>query len=144
MGIARIQANAKGVTLHAAFAPEDIEVVGDTIQLQQVVLNLIFNGIDAVSARPEALRNIVVSTSLTSNGFGELSISDSGAGIAKENLDRIFEPFFTTKDDGMGVGLSLCRTIIEAHNGSIWGGNGLAGGAVFRFCLPLANGGHSP
>jgi signal transduction histidine kinase len=58
-------------------------------------------------------------------------------------LDRIFDPFFTTKENGMGVGLSLCRTIIEAHNGSIWGGNGLAGGAVFRFSLPLANGGNS-
>jgi signal transduction histidine kinase len=144
MGIAQIQANAKGVTLHAALSPEEIEVVGDTIQLQQVVLNLVFNGIDAVSARPEPFRNIVVSTARVSNQFCEVSISDSGPGIAKENVDHIFEPFFTTKDNGMGVGLSLCRTIIEAHNGSIWGGNGLAGGAVFRFCLPLANGGHSP
>jgi signal transduction histidine kinase len=141
IGIARIQANAKGVTLHAACSPGDIEVIGDTIQLQQVVINLVFNAIDAVSARPEVFRNIVVSTSLASNKFGEISVSDSGPGIPKENLDRIFEPFFTTKDNGMGVGLSLCRTIIEAHNGSIWGGNGLAGGAVFRFCLPVANGG---
>jgi signal transduction histidine kinase len=141
IGIARIQANSKGVTLHASFAPQKIEVVGDTIQLQQVVLNLIFNGIDALNGRPHGLRDVVVSTSLASNGLGEVSVSDSGSGIPTEDLERIFNAFFTTKDNGMGVGLSLCRTIIEAHKGSIWGGNGLAGGAVFRFCLPVANGG---
>ncbi len=143
LDIARIQAKAKGATLHAALAPEKIEVVGDTIQLQQVFINLIFNGIDAVNARKDGLRDIVISTSLASNRFAEVSVSDCGPGISKENLERIFNPFFTTKDNGMGVGLSLCRTIIEAHNGSIWGGNGLAGGAVFRFCLPLANKGKS-
>ncbi|HZO84418.1 MAG TPA: ATP-binding protein, partial [Verrucomicrobiae bacterium] len=140
INIARIQANAHGVTLHAALAPADIDVVGDTVQLQQVFLNLIFNGIDAVSARANGYHDIVISTSLASNKFAEVSVSDSGPGISKENLERIFNPFFTTKDNGMGVGLSLCRTIVEAHNGAIWGGNGLAGGAVFRFCLPLANG----
>ena len=139
MNIARIQANARGVTLHAALAPGEIEVVGDTVQLQQVFLNLIFNGIDAVSGHASGHRDIVISTALASNKFGEVSVSDSGPGISKENLERVFNPFFTTKDNGMGVGLSLCRTIVEAHNGSIWGENGLAGGAVFHFCLPLAN-----
>lgn len=137
--IARIQANAHGVTLHAALAPREIEVVGDTVQLQQVFLNLIFNGIDAVSGRASGGRDIVISTSLASGKLAAVSVSDSGPGISKENLEHIFDPFFTTKDTGMGVGLSLCRTIVEAHNGSIWGGNGLAGGAVFHFCLPRAN-----
>jgi len=139
MNIARIQANARGVTLHAALAPGEIEVVGDTVQLQQVFLNLIFNGIDAVSGNASGHRDIVISTAFASNKFAEVSVSDSGPGISKENLERVFNPFFTTKDNGMGVGLSLSRTIVEAHNGSIWGGNGLAGGAVFHFSLPLAN-----
>jgi signal transduction histidine kinase len=139
MDIARIQANARGVTLHAALAAGEIEVVGDTVQLQQVFLNLIFNGIDAVSGRSSGGRDIVVSTSLASEELAAVSVSDSGPGISNENLEHIFDPFFTTKDTGMGVGLSLCRTIVEAHNGSIWGGNGLTGGAVFRFCLPRAN-----
>ena len=129
----------RGVTLHAALSPREIEVVGDTVQLQQVFLNLIFNGIDAVSARASGAREIVISTHLRRDQFAEVSVSNSGPGIPKGRLEYIFNPFFTTKDNGMGVGLSLCETIVEAHNGSIWGGNGLAGGAVFHFSLPLAN-----
>jgi signal transduction histidine kinase len=135
--IAEIQAHANDITLHASLAPSELPVVGDPIQLQQVFLNLVINGIDAVNGSPRGRRDIVISTAPADDYFVEASVSDSGPGISKENLDRIFNPFFSTKESGMGVGLSLCRTIVEAHNGEIWVGNGMAGGAVFRLRLPL-------
>jgi signal transduction histidine kinase len=139
MDIAMIQANASNVTVHPALTPEALDVTGDKIQLQQVVLNLVINGIEAVKGRPAAQRNVVVSTSCPDGKFVEVTVSDSGPGIATENLPRVFDPFFSTKENGMGMGLSLCRTIIEAHNGAIWAENGLAGGAAFHFRLPLVN-----
>jgi C4-dicarboxylate-specific signal transduction histidine kinase len=139
MEIAGIQAHAHGVSLHVALAVESLPVFGDSIQLQQVFLNLVLNGIEAVKGDGTAYRDIVVSTSLVEGRLAEASVSDSGQGIAVENLERVFQPFFSTKENGMGVGLSLCRTIIDSHSGSIWAANGMAGGAVFRFRLPLAN-----
>jgi signal transduction histidine kinase len=139
MDIATIQANASNVTVHSALTPEALDVTGDKIQLQQVFLNLIINGIEAVKGRPAAQCNVVVSTSCPDGKFVEVTVSDSGPGIATENLPRVFDPFFSTKENGMGMGLSLCRTIIEAHSGAIWAENGLAGGAAFRFRLPLVN-----
>jgi C4-dicarboxylate-specific signal transduction histidine kinase len=137
--IAGIQAHARGVALHVALTPGSLPVVGDSIQLQQVFINVILNGIDAVGGRMPAYRDIVISTSLAKGDFAEVSVSDSGPGIAEENFERVFEPFFSTKQNGMGVGLSLCRTIIQSHSGSIWASNGIAGGAIFHFRLPLAN-----
>src|SRR6185436_16071332 len=100
---------------------------------------LVINGIDAVNGSPRGRRDIVVSTSYPDGRFVEASVSDSGPGISKENIDHIFDPFFSTKENGMGVGLSLCRTIVEAHDGQIWAGNGVAGGAVFGLRLPPKN-----
>jgi signal transduction histidine kinase len=117
------------VVLHAA------TTVG--IQLQQVILNLIVNAIDAMSDVPSFSRKIVVQTAHMPD-CAEVIVSDTGPGIPPEKLRQVFEPFFTTKEGGMGIGLSIVRTIVEAHKGRIVAENAAGGGAVFRVTLPLA------
>jgi signal transduction histidine kinase len=115
---------------------EALPVLGDRIQLQQVILNLVMNGIDAMSDMPSEDRIISIRTSRLEN-FAQLSIADSGPGIPEDKLKEIFEPFFTSKVEGMGMGLSIARTIIEAHHGLVWAENRDHGGATFRVSLPL-------
>ena len=118
--------------------PNALPILGDRIQLQQVILNLVMNGIDAIRDTPSENRIISIRTSRVEN-FAELSVSDRGPGISDDKLKEIFEPFFTSKAEGMGMGLSIARTIVEAHNGRIWAENQIGGGAVFRVSLPLAS-----
>ena len=118
--------------------PDALPILGDRIQLQQVILNLVVNGIDAMKDTPSENRIISIRTSRVEN-FAELSVSDRGHGIPEDKLKEIFEPFFTSKAEGMGMGLSIARTIVEAHNGRIWAENQIGGGAVFRVSLPLAS-----
>jgi signal transduction histidine kinase len=118
--------------------PTALPVLADRIQLQQVILNLVMNGIDAMRDTPSENRIISIRTSRVEN-FAELSVSDRGPGISDDKLKEIFEPFFTSKAEGMGMGLSIARTIVEAHNGRIWAENQIGGGAVFRLSLPLAS-----
>ena len=118
--------------------PDALPILGDRIQLQQVVLNLVVNGIDAMRDTPSENRIISIRTSRVEN-FAELSVSDRGHGIPEDKLKKVFEPFFTSKAEGMGMGLSIARTIVEAHNGRIWAENQIGGGAVFRVSLPLAS-----
>ena len=119
--------------------PGDLPPVrGDRVHLQQVLLNLLLNGMDAMSDTSPEHRRLVVSACRHNGQAVELSVSDSGAGIPAEHLARLFEPFFTTKPHGMGMGLSIARTIIEAHSGRIWAENNASGGATFRFRLPVA------
>jgi signal transduction histidine kinase len=132
------QASANDIRLITAMAPQSLRVSGDRIQLQQAVLNLIVNGIEALAGTRNAERVITIRTALADNTSAEVSITDSGAGIPPEKLKDLFEPFFTTKENGMGMGLAIARKIIEAHGGHIWGENRSAGGAVFRLSLPLA------
>ena len=99
-------------------------------------MNLVVNGIDAMSDTSAESRNISIRTSRTEK-FAELSVSDRGPGVPEEKLKEIFEPFFTSKAEGMGMGLSIARTIIEAHNGQISAKNRDHGGASFRIRLPL-------
>jgi signal transduction histidine kinase len=115
---------------------EPLPILGDRIQLQQVILNLVMNGIDAMRDTPAKNRIISIQSSRTEN-FAELSVSDHGPGILEDKLNEIFEPFFTSKAEGMGMGLSIARTIIEAHDGQIWAENRDYGGASFRIRLPL-------
>jgi signal transduction histidine kinase/ABC-type uncharacterized transport system substrate-binding protein len=115
---------------------EVLPVLGDRIQLQQVILNLVMNGIDAMSDMPSEDRFISIRTSRLEN-FAELSVSDRGPGIPEEKLREIFEPFFTSKAEGMGMGLSIARTIIEAHHGQISAINRDHGGASLQIQLPL-------
>jgi signal transduction histidine kinase/ABC-type uncharacterized transport system substrate-binding protein len=120
----------------SALTPSALPIMGDRIQLQQVILNLIVNGIDAMKDTPVANRIIGIRTSRVET-FAQLSVSDRGSGIPADKLKEVFEPFFTSKAEGMGMGLSIARTIIEAHNGLIWAKNRDHGGASFRIKLPL-------
>jgi signal transduction histidine kinase len=128
---------ARDVGLTSFIDTAPLPVKGDRIQLQQVLLNLIVNAIDAMSGMPSAERRIVVSTARDGNS-ADLSVSDAGPGIPSEKLKKVFEPFFTTKSEGMGMGLSIARSIVEAHGGQLSAKNRAGGGAVFSVMLPLA------
>ena len=116
--------------------PETLPILGDRIQLQQVILNLVMNGVEAMRDTPSENRIISIRTSRVEN-FAQLSVSDRGSGIPEDKLKDVFEPFFTSKAEGMGMGLSIARTIIEAHHGLISAKNRDHGGASFRIKLPL-------
>jgi C4-dicarboxylate-specific signal transduction histidine kinase len=125
-------------TLSTSRAPDLPDVAGDSVQLQQVILNLVINGLDAVRENPPDQRRVTLSSGPGANGGVELIASDTGTGIPKETLPRIFQPFFTTKQKGMGVGLSVCKTIIDAHGGTLTATNLPEGGAQFTIWLPPA------
>jgi len=133
-----VQAGARGVALSNVPAQQMLQVHGDRIQVQQVVLNLILNGMEAMADAPAGQRKIIGRLAQLDEAFAEISIYDFGSGISSADLEKVFDPFFTTKMEGMGMGLSIARTIVEAHGGRIWAENHAVGGAVFRFTLPLA------
>jgi signal transduction histidine kinase len=110
-------------------------VIGNEIQLQQVILNLVMNAIESMhSTEPRVLS---IKSGTTGQDTVEVSIADTGSGISVANLNRIFKPMFTTKAHGMGMGLSICKSIIESHNGRIWVSAGVPRGSIFHFELPL-------
>jgi C4-dicarboxylate-specific signal transduction histidine kinase len=127
---------AQKFELVSKITPDALPILGDRIQLQQVILNLVVNGIDAMKDTPTENRILTIRTSRVEN-FAELSVSDRGPGIPEDKLKAVFEPFFTSKAEGMGMGLSIARTIIEAHHGLIREKNRDHGGASFRIRLPL-------
>ena len=135
--LALVGAKDKGVRVRFAFAPQLNYVLADKVQVQQVLLNLIRNAIDAMENVPT--RELVVATSAAPNNMVEISVADTGSGIAPEIADQLFQPFVTTKSHGMGVGLSISRTIIESHGGSITHRPKPAGGTIFTFTLPAVN-----
>jgi len=112
--------------------------MGDPVHLQQVLLNLVLNAIDAIDGLPTPRRMIKVRAKYDGGQEVEVSVTDSGHGIPPERFDQLFAPFFTTKASGLGVGLSISRTIIEAHGGRIWADVGDGNGATFRFTIPRA------
>jgi signal transduction histidine kinase len=118
-------------------------VEGDKVHLQQVVLNLLLNGMEALAAVPPDDRNLFVRT-FAGDGALQVAIIDTGRGIPPDLLPYIFEPFQTTKADGMGIGLSIARSIIDAHGGHIAAENGSSGGAIIRFALPIPTLDRSP
>jgi signal transduction histidine kinase len=130
-------ADTREVDLSTSLTPEPVPIRGDRIQLEQVILNLIMNAIDAMSEIPRAERKVNIRT-VGGRDLAEVSVSDAGPGIPADRLRKVFEPFFTTKPQGMGIGLSIVRTIIEAHGGRIVAENRAGGGAVFRVTLPIA------
>ena len=127
---------ARKVELISLIKQNALPILGDRVQLQQVILNLVVNGIDAMKDTPSEQCTISIRTSRVEN-FAELSVSDRGPGIPEDKLKGVFEPFYTSKAGGMGMGLSIARAIIEAHQGLIWAKNRDHGGASFRIKLPL-------
>jgi signal transduction histidine kinase len=143
--IMRAEARRRGVALEIRRAPESLPIMGDRIQLQQVLINLVLNAMDAVAGEPEDRRTVVVSASKDERG-ATLAVRDRGRGIAPEHRPKLFESFFSTKPNGMGLGLSITRTIVEAHGGGIRFESGPGEDTVFAVQLPLAvaNGASSP
>jgi signal transduction histidine kinase len=138
--VARLVGNdvlLRGAALKLDLAPGLPRVRGDGIQLQQVILNLVVNGLDAVADRPKGERLVVVRTRRDGKARVVLSVEDSGKGIAPEDTERVFEAFYTTKAEGLGVGLAISRSIVEAHGGRLWGENNPGEGATFRCALPV-------
>ena len=117
------------------FAEEVPAVMGDSVQLQQVIINLVQNALDAVGGLPEGRGEVQVETRASTNG-AEIAITDAGPGVAPENAEQVFQEPFTTKKDGMGLGLAIVRTIVDMHRGRVSFEPNRPRGAVFRVWLP--------
>jgi two-component system sensor kinase FixL len=137
--LALIGEKDRQVDVRLALDPAADAVFADRVQVQQVLLNLIRNGIDAMHDGASRRRALLITSDVTEEGWSRVSVADTGPGIAPEVLERLFQPFMTTKPQGMGVGLSISRSIVEAHGGRIWAEANPGGGALFRFTLPPAD-----
>lgn len=133
--LATLGAAAEGIDVEVGLAADLPPVLIDSVQVQQVILNLVRNSIDALGGRKGAA--ITVATARRSSGELEVVVGDTGPGVSPEVRERLFEPFVSTKPDGIGIGLSICRTIVEAHGGEIFFDTGAGNGATFRFTLPI-------
>jgi C4-dicarboxylate-specific signal transduction histidine kinase len=137
--LVRVDAASRQVKLDLV-VPHDLpHVRGDRVHLQQVLLNLILNGMDALDKACPEDRRVGVTARLNAAQAVEIVVNDAGPGIPADVLGQIFNPFFTTKSHGMGMGLAISRTIIEAHDGQLWAENAPTGGAAFLFTLPIAD-----
>ena len=136
----RAEFRRHGVRVETSLLPNLGSVVGDRVQLQQVVLNLIMNGIEAMADSPHRQRRLQIRSAKDESGRVLVAVEDFGPGFDRAQKDRLFEAFFTTKPEGMGMGLSICRSIIDAHGGRLWASPNAPNGAVFQFTLPAAVG----
>jgi C4-dicarboxylate-specific signal transduction histidine kinase len=125
-----------GVSLRTEFASAPLSVLGDRVQLQQVIINLVMNGIEAMQPITEQPRELVIRSRRDEEQQPCVSVSDCGVGISAENANRLFNAFFTTKSSGLGMGLSICRSIVEAHGGRLSARPNEKVGATFQFILP--------
>lgn len=130
---------ARKIKITAELSQNLPAVHGNRVQLQQVVLNLIMNAMDALDQQPPERRRLTLVSKLATDGGVEVLVSDSGPGVGVDDLPRLFQPFFTTKNAGLGIGLSVAEKIVSAHRGRIWAENRPAGGAVFHFVLPAVS-----
>jgi PAS domain S-box-containing protein len=137
LAIAGGELRRHGVVLRADLAAIDRPILGDRVQLQQVLLNLVMNGIEAMSGVAERTRELMVSSTPAEPGSVLVSVEDTGIGFDPAVAHRIFEPFFTTKPEGLGMGLSICRSIIEGHRGRLWVSPRVPHGAAIRFTVPI-------
>jgi len=134
------QAKKNSVTIRTQLADDVWPVPADRVQLQQVLLNLVMNGIEAMSSSGDGARRIVISTQNVGFDQVQVTVEDSGAGLDPNTMPRIFEAFFTTKSGGMGMGLSISRSIIQNHGGRLWATANDGPGTSFRFTLPKYQG----
>jgi two-component system sensor kinase FixL len=131
-------ANQHNVIVRLDLSSDVCPVKGDNVQLQQVILNLMLNAFSAMSGTEFGERRLTVRSKSIDGSNVLIEVEDSGTGIAEEKLESIFEPFITSKPEGLGMGLSICRSIIERHGGRIWAANNPDGGAKFSITLPVA------
>ena len=136
LALTRGELQQHGVVLHTDLALGDRSVLGDKVQLQQVLLNLIMNAIQAMEAVTDRSRELTVSVARAEPDRVQVAIEDTGPGLDPTIAQRIFEPFFTTKPDGLGMGLSICRSIIEAHGGTLWVSPRAPHGTALHFTIP--------
>src|SRR5205823_9995914 len=128
--------SSHGVSLRMELAATLPMILGDRVQLQQVIINLVMNGIEAMQPVTDRPRELVIRSGQNETHRVLLSVTDCGVGISAENANRLFSAFFTTKSSGMGMGLSICRSIIEAHGGRMSAHRNEGPGATFQFVLP--------
>ena len=136
--LARSAIAKNGVSVQTRFTEGLPAVHGDRVQVQQVVLNLILNAVEAMSAVEEDVRELLLSTERSETCGVLVAVRDSGPGIDPERREHVFDAFYTTKSSGVGMGLSICRSIIGAHGGRLWVDENEPRGAVFQFTLPIA------
>ncbi|MGF6935584.1 PAS domain S-box-containing protein [Paraburkholderia sp. UCT70] len=133
----RGEAMKHGVSVQTQLADGLPLIEGDRVELQQVLLNLVINAIEAMGGVSDGVREVLVSTSEAGTGCVLVAVRDSGPGVAVDSAERVFAPFYTTKPTGLGMGLSICRSIIEAHGGRLWASANVPRGAVFQFTVPV-------
>jgi PAS domain S-box-containing protein len=136
VALTRSELSSNGVSLQTQFGKGLPLIQGDRVQLQQVILNLIVNAIEALSCVTEGARNLWISTEIDASNGALVAVRDSGPGLDPVSLEHLFDAFYTTKSSGMGMGLSICHSIIEAHGGRIWAEKNVPQGATFQFTLP--------
>lgn len=133
----RDEAIRRGISIRTELARDLPRLQGDRVQLQQVVLNLLMNGMDATNGLADRAKELVIGSRRHDARSILISVEDSGIGLRPEIEERIFEPFFTTKPQGIGMGLSISRSIVESHRGHLWAESGRSSGALFQFTIPL-------
>jgi signal transduction histidine kinase len=137
LALSAAELQRRRIIVRTDFAEELPSVDGDRVQLQQVILNLVLNAADAMTAAPDRPRNLTVATAWDEAGWAKLSVTDSGGGFSSEDAARLFDPFFTTKAEGMGIGLAISRSIIESHEGRLTAAANEGPGATFSFSIPV-------
>jgi C4-dicarboxylate-specific signal transduction histidine kinase len=138
--LTRSEAVKNGASVKTALGEGLPLIQGDRVQLQQVILNLVVNAVQAICAVAEGPRELLITTALAEPNGVLVAVKDSGPGLAPESLTHLFAPFYTTKTGGLGMGLSICRSIIEAHGGRLWVSANLPRGAIFHFTVPTESG----
>ena len=137
VALTRGEVSRNGISVQTQLAAGLPLIQGDRVQLQQVILNLIINAIEAMRGLGEGKRELLISTDKFGSDGVLVAVRDSGPGLTPTALERVFDAFYTTKPDGLGLGLSICRSIIEAHGGRLWAIDNVPHGAVFQFTLPV-------